>query len=350
LFCHFNFEPTAIGSLPHCNPEEAVHFVLKNLPRLPFWPQLPNRSFKERMECQFSEGLPGLEIRETERQIFFQLNDLSKISQQVNQIYSQFETQALELGYISPEFAAGFYSLLEVLKDIPLKEKRMIKSQITGPITLGYTLLDETRQPIFYNEVIADVVTKVLSMKALWQCQKFKELGYETILFIDEPYLSSYGSGYFNLPQGEVKEKLTQIIRFLQNHNVKVGLHCCGNTDWAMVLNLGLDIISFDAWSFWEKFSLYPQEIGNFLAGGGSIAWGIVPTESEKLEEVTTTKILKNRLEQGIENLVKKGISRELIEKNSLLTPTCGASRLSLEETEKVFRLLTELSSELRSL
>jgi len=54
--------PTAIGSMPHTEPEEACSIVMKYLPAIPAWPQLPKRSPKENMCIQFSEGFPGIVI------------------------------------------------------------------------------------------------------------------------------------------------------------------------------------------------------------------------------------------------------------------------------------------------
>ena len=55
----FGCLPTGIGSMPHKNADEACSLILKYLPEIPFWPQLPQRSDRENMIIQFSEGFPG---------------------------------------------------------------------------------------------------------------------------------------------------------------------------------------------------------------------------------------------------------------------------------------------------
>jgi hypothetical protein len=59
----FGCLPTAIGSMPHTNPDEACSIIMKYLPDIPFWPQLPGRSPRENMIIQFSEGFPGVVIK-----------------------------------------------------------------------------------------------------------------------------------------------------------------------------------------------------------------------------------------------------------------------------------------------
>ena len=58
----FRCLPTAIGSMPHMDSNEACSIIMKYLPDIPVWPQLPRRSPKENMIIQFSEGFPGVVI------------------------------------------------------------------------------------------------------------------------------------------------------------------------------------------------------------------------------------------------------------------------------------------------
>ena len=62
---------TAIGSLPHENPSEACDVILKSIPEIPIWPQLPKTNFRENMEIQFSEGLPCVVFEEEKKRMFF---------------------------------------------------------------------------------------------------------------------------------------------------------------------------------------------------------------------------------------------------------------------------------------
>ena len=53
---------TGIGYLPHCDPGDAVEFVLRHSPRLPSAPSLPARSRREGMIAQAASGLAGVTI------------------------------------------------------------------------------------------------------------------------------------------------------------------------------------------------------------------------------------------------------------------------------------------------
>lgn len=43
-----------------------------------------------------------------------------------------------------------------------------------------------------------------------------------------------------------------------------VCLHCCGNTDWAMLLSSRANVISLDAYTCDESFALYPESVARF--------------------------------------------------------------------------------------
>ena len=56
-----SFNTTGIGSLPHTDPVEACKIILDSVD-IPFWPQLPHRSFLESMVPMYSEGFPFIRI------------------------------------------------------------------------------------------------------------------------------------------------------------------------------------------------------------------------------------------------------------------------------------------------
>jgi len=56
------FVATGIGSLPHKDPDKAAGWIVENIVDIPFWPQLPKRSYLENMYVQFAENLPGVVV------------------------------------------------------------------------------------------------------------------------------------------------------------------------------------------------------------------------------------------------------------------------------------------------
>ena len=51
---------TGIGSLPHQDADQAVRFVARHCPAMPFWPQLPQRAVGEQMIAQTASPLAHL--------------------------------------------------------------------------------------------------------------------------------------------------------------------------------------------------------------------------------------------------------------------------------------------------
>ncbi|MFH1414198.1 MAG: hypothetical protein ABIG56_05070, partial [Candidatus Omnitrophota bacterium] len=178
-----------------------------------------------------------------------------------------------------------------------------------------------------------------------WQIKLFEEFGKKLILFIDEPYLGCFGSAYTPLNKEDVVEALEEMTGGIkQLGDVLIGVHCCGNTDWSIFTEVkGIDIINFDAFSFQERFVLYAQDLKKFLERGGIICWGIVPTQEFSVKE--TPDSLAAKLIQGIELLVKKGLDRDLLLENLIISPSCGLGTLDTKTSEQIFRLLNQLSS-----
>jgi hypothetical protein len=123
-------------------------------------------------------------------------------------------------------------------------------------------------------------------------------------------------------------------------------VHCCGNTDWSILLQTSVDILSFDAYEYAVNVSLYPEELAAFLDRGGTLAWGITPKTPAAYGE--TVASLTERLLSGIELLVDKGLHRDDVLRASLVTPSCGLGPLSEDLAERVCELTAGVSRAMR--
>ena len=336
---------TGIGSFPHTDAGAACDIILSTIPEAPVWPQLSKIDFREQMEIQFSEGLPCVVFDEVKKRIYFDKG--GDYTHALERFYQNYLEENLDYFKISPEYAHGLYEMVKRLSGMHLSSIKYLKTQITGPITIGLSVVDENKRAIYYDEIFRDVVVKGIAMKSRWLLDKFKSLGYRQICFIDEPILSAFGSStYVSVQRSDVVKYMSEVIEAIQKEGALAGIHCCGNTEWTILMDAGADIISLDAYDFGETIGYYPKQTKEFLEKGGAIAWGIVPT-SEKVLHETTESIIR-LLEQRIENLASKGIERSLLWERCLITPACGTGTRSVELAEKVFTRLSEVRTALR--
>jgi hypothetical protein len=184
---------------------------------------------------------------------------------------------------------------------------------------------------------------KGTEMKARWLLDKFRFLDCEQICFIDEPILSGFGSStYVSVHRPDVVQYLNAVIEAIHREKAIAGIHCCGNTEWTILIDSGVDVISFDAYDYAETIAYYPSQVKAFLESGGVLAWGIVPT-SEKINEESPDSLM-NRLESSMNNLAGKGIDKNLIWEKCLITPSCGTGSLPVDLSEKIFNQLSRVS------
>ncbi|MBI3930461.1 MAG: methionine synthase [Chloroflexi bacterium] len=335
-YIEFGCRPTVIGSMPGIDPAKACAQITRYLKDIPAWPQLPNRSFLENMYVQYSQGFPGVAI-EGGRIYVDRAQDLSK---PLEQFYAAYLENDFSQYPISPDYAAGLYTFLKLENLSPLA----VKGQITGPVTWGLTVTDGDKRAIIYDDVLGDVVAKFLRLKASWQEKVLSQISGNTIIFVDEPYMAAYGSVGVMLSREKIISLLEEVFSGI---NGLTGVHCCGNTDWSVLLATSADILSFDTYNYAQSLSLYPKEVKRFLDGGGAIAWGIVPNEAETLAGETAAS-LKDRLEEAMSPFTRKGIRFKQLIEQGLLTPSCTLIPLGEEGAGRALELLAELSINIR--
>jgi hypothetical protein len=323
--------------MPHTDPAEACALVARYLKDIPAWPQLPNRSFLENMYVQYSQGFPGVVIKDNR----IYVDRAQDLNQPLEQLYAAYLENNIDKYPITAEYAAGLHYFLSLTNLSPLA----VKGQVTGPISWGLTITDENRRSILYDETLADAAAKLLRLKASWQERELRKIAKDTIIFVDEPYMSSFGSAFVPLSREKVVTLLEEVFGGISGLK---GVHCCGNTDWSVLLGTSLDIVNFDAYNYAQSLSLYPTEIKKFLDRQGTIAWGIVPNEAGVLANETVAS-LKDRLEEAMAPFTRHGTRFKQLIEQGLLTPSCTLAPLrSNEAADRALELLTGLSTAMR--
>jgi methionine synthase II (cobalamin-independent) len=324
-----------VGSLPHTDVKKAVELVLKHTPEIPTWPQLPRLGFKENMYAQYSQSIPG--VRMEDDRIFVKPGEASEIES----FYEKVIEEDLEYFSLSPEFATAFFEFERAVKGTPAK---MVRGQVTGPISLGLNLTYEDKRSLLYDDTYKEIVTKTVNMTARWMANRLSGLHENTLVVFDEPYLNMYGSAFLNISKDEVHTLFEDVVNDLGGLS---GFHCCGNTEWPLILRSPANMLSFDAYNYGHTLSLYPEDVSAFLDRGGIIAWGVVPSTPEPFDAENLQSLI-GKLENNIGLLAGKGVDEERIRRQSLVTPMCGLSGLSEEQAEAALRMTRELSSHMR--
>lgn len=335
------FAATAIGSLPHKNVEEACRLMLGL--EIPAWPQMVRRSFHENMYVQYTEGLPGVRTDAETEQVWFDTR--AGFAEELEPFYQAVIEEDLSRFAMSGEYASGLAMFTGPLAP-DITGRPLVKGQFTGPISFGLTVTDHASRASLYDETLEEVIVKGLPLKARWQTEALRRAAPDAavVMFVDEPYLVSVGSALIPVSRRQVVGHIGECLRGCGADIT--GVHCCGNTDWSMIFETGVDLINMDAWEFLEGFIAYDEEIARHLERGGTIAWGVVPNCEKVLQE--GSEHLASMLEEAFDTLEARGVDRDTLARRSLVTPACGLGPTDVESAGRALEMTVELSELLR--
>ncbi len=347
--------PVLIGSLPLDSHKKALDWIFDATPEVPLWPQLPSDP-REQMLPQFAEGIPCIREEDPEQasgKIYFDITydnfddemlsfyeEYLKVAESVNELAgSRFTT--------SPQRAAGLYALAERIAGA--NGLQAIKGQVTGPFTMLTGIKDTQGRAGYFDETIREMTTKGIAMKAAWQSVFLGKSGRPVLMFIDEPALAGLGSSAFiSVTADEIQTMINEVADAIHLAGGLAGIHVCANTDWGLLLASKIDVISFDAYGFFDRFAPLQNEINTYLDRRGIIAWGGVPTSKEDDILNESTQSLVDLWNTQMESLVGPTRSKADILRQTIITPSCGTGSLSPELAQKVLELTRTVSIELR--
>jgi methionine synthase II (cobalamin-independent) len=339
--------------MPLLDHEAASSLIQAHTPEVPVWAQLP-RLAGEGMVEQFLPGMPGVKYGADRYCI-----DTADpgFDEALVAFYERYlsgdggsgEADAAPFA-LDPLAAAGFYVLERALEDWPVP-LAAIKGQVTGPVTFTTSVKDQHGQAVYYNPQLRDAAVKLLAASARWQVERLRHHGVPVIIFIDEPGMAGFGSSEFiSMTREDVSAALGEVCDAIHASGGLAGIHVCANTDWSLVIESPVDIINFDAFSYFDRFMLYTDAVRGFIQSGRHLAWGLVPTLEVADIERETVASLKGRFISGLDQLTALGLPREQVLRQSLVTPSCGVGSLAPEPALRVLELTRYLSSALRAL
>jgi methionine synthase II (cobalamin-independent) len=343
--------PLLIGSIPMKDHQAATELVLTYTPEIPLWVQLPVYR-EEGMIPQFLPGLPC--VVKTAESVFVDTED-SRFEAELLAFYEEYLAESTQEVIpassrfaLTRETASGFFVFMDQIRD-PSIGFTAVKGQITGPVTFGTGLHDAAGRAVFYNEQLRDASVKLLAMKARWQAQQLKAGGKPVVIFFDEPALAGYGSSAFiSITREEITTCFEEVVAAVHEEGAIAGIHVCANADWSLLLDSSTDIVSFDAYTYFDKLVLYGAQLRAFLERGGILAWGIVPTlNAEDIDSETADSLTASWWKKAQE-IEKLGIDRSRLIRQSLITPSCGTGSLDLPHATRVLELTRAVSRRIR--
>lgn len=342
--------PLLIGSVPLKDHRRAAELVFAHTPELPIWPQLPGYKI-EGMIPQALPGFPG--VCEENDKLFIDVES-DTFDTEFLAFYEEYLLVTEGGGDLDDsrfaldrEVARGFFEFLDIARE---KKDALValKGQIVGPVTFATGVVDRGGRAIYYNDQLRDAAIKMLAVKGQYQARKMAQIGVRPIVFFDEPGLAGFGSSAFiTITAEDIVASLSESFAGVKAENGLVGVHVCANTEWSLLFDAGVDIVSYDAYSFFDKFILYPKHIKAFMEGGGILAAGIVPTDAELIDGAEAGDLTRRWFEQctALENV---GIDRQAVYRQSIITPSCGTGTVSEAQAVKVMELTRDVSAAIR--
>lgn len=264
---------TAMGIMPHKDADRALELALGL--DIPFWPQLPKVSLYEDMYVQASQNFPGVTIDfEKERLVF----DTAKFDRELDDYFARMDYP--QTYTLTPEYSRVFHRFLSK----NLQGYKAIRGQMIGPVSFGFKVLDENLKPVIYNDAVRSVLFDFIQKKVNVQYRQLREKNPRAFVWLDEPGLGYVFSGLSGYNDQQAKRDYHDFVQGLEGPK---GLHLCAEVNLPYLLELSIEILSFDAYQIGFMPKEYASSVADFLRKGGIISWGIVPTESAILEKQT---------------------------------------------------------------
>ncbi|MFL5318603.1 MAG: hypothetical protein ACJ790_03035 [Myxococcaceae bacterium] len=318
---------TGIGSLPHTQLELALQMALQV--DIPFLPQLPRQDPAEFMIPAALDGLPGLS---------FDTDGLCTVDLPTWEREKSAYEKKLEGALKSGELTAFEPSISSCrawrpfLWEAENRKLALCKTQIAGPATVRWVAKTSNGEPVSEHAELDQQIFRLLLARCTAMVKALRRVNATPIVFLDEPGL--YALDPRNARHLIVLQELKLLIAGLQKEGALVGLHCCSNTEWGHLLDLGLNILSVDARLSLDALLEDRKKFLRFLETEATLSLGIVPTDVASTYRVQE---LADSVEASLRATLPASRPFSRVLSQVLLTPACGLAMRSVMDAERIF-------------
>ena len=312
--------PSSVGSLPHTDRKAAIDFVLRHTPELPAAPTCPAIEPLEQMIPQAAWGIPGVDIAD---------DGTVSIPDPALVVVGELGDRDLE---------GRPFTSWRLFLDRAAGRVDPIKLQLTGPLTLGLMLIQAGLAPAQAYAVAGRAVS--LRAQDLLDLADRRAPGVPRLLVFDEPGLVGGLRPQLHLGADGVIDLLSGALASVEGR-ARTGVHCCGPTDWRLVLQAGPDLLSIPVGA---DVTGSAGAIGSFLERGGWVAWGAVATDGPLGAQPSRSW---RQLSMQWCELVQNGCDPVLLRRQALVTPVCGLAMHDEGQAGHVFALTRQLAEKI---
>lgn len=312
---------TGIGHLPHCDPGDAVEFVLRHGPRLPSAPSLPARSRREGMVAQGASGVVGITVAD-DGSLFIDAAALDP------------DAPLSDLDFHGDAWV-GLRAFLTAIAD----RDGPVKVSITGPVTLGVALERAGVSTDLAFRIAHEVVRRRADAIVDHVLRRAPQV--ELVVFLDEPAMGRLTDRGFPIGPNEGVDLVSSAMASIERRAV-TGLHCCTATDHRLLLAAGARVLSVPVD---ELIVRSAGSIGDHLDRDGWIAWGAVPVGGPL--GPSPDRLLR-RLQSVWSALADEGCDPDRLRSNAIITPVCGLAWHGVTQAEQVMEFTAAIAERLQ--
>ncbi len=298
-------EAIEIGSVSGRDPKAAAKSALELHPFLPSVPELPRQNAGEAILTR----------------------DLGPLSKFVNPATLRTTRPAGDTALVrdlddadpatGPE-SDGFAALLHAMNPRKARPTR-IKVSVAGPVVLSQRLTDAAGRSLASVPAAADAIARYVVRRAADLASRLSAFGVTVVVQFDEP-------GTTDALDTPSFWRLSSVVGAVRMAGHLAAIHDCGARDGRKLLLIGPDLISVDAWGATVPFAAHGEALGGYLRGGGTVAWGVLPTKGALPDPRKVARGLLDRMGALAGD-------RDVVRRRGLVSPSCGfgASTLDFE-------------------
>ena len=340
---NFTLRSLPAGSLPYENIKSCKNMMLRLYEQIPFLAELPFLDPEDNVIRRTLENIPAIKYKD-KKIMLPEVNSMEflKASAELDKAFSSTDINDIT-AYSS---TSPFYSLYKEMLARIKPQNTVIR--LLGPFTFADMVFNQNTALLLSDKNYRKYIVQMMTVKAAWFINEIRTASPDTKILVvfEEPHLYRFGS--LKRQNSEInKDNITSLYTKLFSKIKKSGAYICVESfekcNWQLVLEAGVDMISFDAYNNPNSLNIIAPRINDFLAQGGYINWAIIPATNEKAIRNSNAENILSKFKKATETLAINGASLDAIYRNATISIQGNLSKLPILFAEKALILENQL-------